>query len=174
MTGREFADHLGITPGYVSKLKKAGRLVLQGKRIVVDASKARIDATSDPAREYVKEHNAAERARKASDPATPAETSYASARARRELALAEQAELDLRKRKGELCDVQEVERAFQALAVQVRTKFEALPDRTAPEVTALQDEARTHALLAEAVEDILADLAAGGKRIVGDIKAGGA
>lgn len=63
---REFARILGCQPGYVTKLRKAGRLVLteNGKRVCVAASRERIQATRDPAKAGVVARHAAERAEK--------------------------------------------------------------------------------------------------------------
>lgn len=64
MRFREFADHLDRKPGYVTELRKAGRLVLtpDGKRVIVAESIALIEATRDPARAGVARRHAAERA----------------------------------------------------------------------------------------------------------------
>src|SRR5690606_14955871 len=64
MRFREFAAHLGRSPGYVTELKKTGRLALtpDGKRVIVAESLALIEATRDPARAGVARRHAAERA----------------------------------------------------------------------------------------------------------------
>lgn len=48
----EFARIINKSKGYVSQLKSAGRLVLtaDGKRVLIEESRARIKATSDPAK----------------------------------------------------------------------------------------------------------------------------
>jgi hypothetical protein len=60
---REFALRIGCKPGYVTQLRKAGRLVLteDGKAVQVKASLARIAATADPARQGVADRHAAAR-----------------------------------------------------------------------------------------------------------------
>jgi len=89
----EFARLLGVAPSYVTKLAKAGRLVLcEDGRVDVEASLARIEATRDPARQDVARRHAAARAAKAAVPpprdADPepdaAPASYAEARALKE------------------------------------------------------------------------------------------
>jgi hypothetical protein len=47
MTQAAFAEHLGVNRAYVTRLKRAGRLVMtdDGKRVLVEASKQRIAAT---------------------------------------------------------------------------------------------------------------------------------
>lgn len=63
----EFARIIDRTKGYVSQLKSAGRLVLtaDGKRVLVEESRARIKATSDPAKWPLTLAHEAERKRKA-------------------------------------------------------------------------------------------------------------
>jgi hypothetical protein len=63
----EFARIINRTKGYVSQLKTANRLVLtsDGKRVLVDESRARIKLTSDPAKWPLTVHHEAERKRKA-------------------------------------------------------------------------------------------------------------
>ncbi|WP_057629530.1 hypothetical protein [Stenotrophomonas terrae] len=66
---REFATHMGWRPGYVTELRKAGRLVLSedGRRVLVQASINRINGTRDPSREGVRERHAAARAAQAGE-----------------------------------------------------------------------------------------------------------
>lgn len=70
---REFATHMGWRPGYVTELRKAGRLVLSedGRRVLVQASVERINATRDPSKEGVRERHAAARAAQAGEGAVP-------------------------------------------------------------------------------------------------------
>ena len=165
MTGRQFAQHIGVSEPYVTRLKKAGRLVMEGRRIDVERSKRRIADTRDPARQdVVDRHKAAKRQKGTPPPADDSaerkeSLSYASARARRETALAEAAELDLLARKGDLCQVADVERAIAALATQVRSRFERLADRLAPEVAALADEQKVRTFILGEIDDVLDSLA---------------
>lgn len=180
MTGKEFAMHIGVSPAYVSKLKQAGRLVLEGRRIDAARSKKRIASTRDPARQDVVERVAKKKNGTARPPIdeggaeSEQSLNYATARARREHALAEAAELDLLARKGSLCDADEVERAVLALAAQVRAKFERLADRVAPEVAALTDETKVRAFILEEVDELLEALAdESGRAMSGLRKQGG-
>lgn len=63
----EFSRIINRTKGYVSQMKAANRLVLteDGKRVLVEESKARIKATSDPAKWPLTLAHEAERRRKA-------------------------------------------------------------------------------------------------------------
>ena len=72
---REFATHMGWRPGYVTELRKAGRLVLSedDRRVLVQASVERINATRDPSKEGVRERHAAARAAQAGEGAQTAD-----------------------------------------------------------------------------------------------------
>lgn len=168
MTRTAFAKHLGVSKPYVTKLAKADRLVFtpDGRHIIVDESLARIEDTKDPAREDVAERWKAQKA------AGGQVLSYSDARARKETALAEQAELDLRQRKGELCSVADVERLLTDLGTKTRMIMENLPDRISPEITPVTDEARTHALLVERFEIVLTDLAAWSRDVSRSLQGG--
>lgn len=68
----EFARRLGYKPSYVTELRKAGRLVMDGDQVRVAESLARIAATRDPGKEGVAARHAAARAAAVQAPA-PAE-----------------------------------------------------------------------------------------------------
>ncbi|HVI60112.1 MAG TPA: hypothetical protein VM619_14735 [Luteimonas sp.] len=61
---REFADHLGKKPSYVTELKRKGHLVLtdDGRRVAVAESKQLIADSMDPAKAGVVARHAAQRA----------------------------------------------------------------------------------------------------------------
>ena len=62
----EFARIIGKSKGYISQLKSASRLVLSndGKRVLVEESKARIKLTSDPSKWPLTLHHEAARKKK--------------------------------------------------------------------------------------------------------------
>jgi hypothetical protein len=65
---REYARRKGWNPGYVSKLKTSGKLVLEddgkgGVLVNVEASDAKLAANSDPSRDYMADVNAEQRER---------------------------------------------------------------------------------------------------------------
>lgn len=70
MSLREFADHLGKKPGYITELRKAGRLVMDGRRVRVDESKRLIADTMDPAKAGVAARHARARAAAKPSPST--------------------------------------------------------------------------------------------------------
>ncbi len=68
-----FARRLGVSPSYVTQLAQDGRLVLEGKKVVVEASLARIEATKAPEWDAVRQRHAKTRdaRREAVAPAVP-------------------------------------------------------------------------------------------------------
>lgn len=70
-------------------------------------------------------------------PAPAPDTGYNAARARREIAEAEQAEIELQRKKGELVLREDVDRAFGEIMREVRDRLQATARRTAAEVSSL-------------------------------------
>lgn len=145
VTKTEFASLLGVAKSYVSKLAAADRLVITAGGLVdVDASKRRIQETS----------GAPERAAVT----TPV---FADARDKKEHYQAEMARLDYETRCGTLMDAADVRAVVANAATTLRTRLELLPDQLAPQLAAQPDENTVRAILANEIEALLADLAAG-------------
>lgn len=174
-TKSQFARILGVRPSYVTKLAKAGRLVMteDGRRVDVDASMDRIRATRDPGRRGVADRlpgQAAEPTPSAAEiagdeaaeaaPASPSDVSYAAARAMREHYQAQKARLDYELMLGRLCETDAVRAAGMDIGIRMRQALERLPDRLAPELAPCTDPARVRALLVEHIEMALGDLSA--------------
>lgn len=70
-------------------------------------------------------------------PAPAADTGYSAARTRREVAEAETAEIELRRKKGELVLREDVDRAFREIMREIRDRLMATAKRTAAEVSAM-------------------------------------
>lgn len=187
MRFREFAAHLGRSPGYVTELRKAGRLVLtpDSKRVIVADSLELIEATRDPARAGVARRHAAERAAARAKSAAKSSTSTAGAgdagddadapltfvpedphTKRRAKALADKAEADARKalrdeqvELGQLLQADEVAAVITDATTTLRTALENLPGQVAPGLAAATTEEQARVLLTEAIEVRLGDLA---------------
>lgn len=172
---REFAGIVGCKPGYVTQLRKAGRLVLtdDGKRVRVAESLQRIADTRDPAKAAVAERHAAARSGndapppsppssiggRGDEPDLPTSTGYAYWRERTEKAKALAAERDNAIAEGKLLEAVQVEAAVAGAITQIRTTLEGLPYDLAPELAPVTDEAELRARLVEAVELALGELA---------------
>lgn len=150
----EFAALLGVSRSYITKLKADGRLIMVGDRVDVEASRVRIADTADPHRDDVASRWAEHRDRAAAaasaielplddDDALPedapatsalrsASSSYVDARARKEQAQADIAEMERDKARGLLIERQAVEAAVEDVMTTVRQALEQQPHRLAP------------------------------------------
>jgi phage terminase Nu1 subunit (DNA packaging protein) len=152
VTQAEFARILGMSKGYVHKLKTNGQLVMERGRVDVDASRRRIAETQDPNRDDVRARWQSEREQKQAEAAAPAAppaaatgldlpadkigSSYQAARAVKEQYMARQAKLEYERAIGKLIERAEVEAAVEDVIGTLRQKLENLPHRLAPELVA--------------------------------------
>ena len=177
-----FARIARFKPSYVHQLKKDGRLVLaeDGKQIRVRESLERIEQTKSPDKAAVAARHAAARGEGAQGPsqspqapagATAAQddprvgNSYQAARAVREKYLAMEAKRAYEHAIGKLLEAAHVEAALADAVTTLRSQLEGLPDILASDVAAEADEARCRALIADAVEQQLHELARQFQRI---------
>lgn len=143
----DFAKRIGVGRSRVTALKQAGRLVMteDGKRVLVSASIARIEATADPS--------------KGEGESIPDERpDYQAARARREAANAQLAEIELMERCGALMQAQEVGAAVADAGVSFRMALEGMGAMLAPQLAGMTDESDIRQLVDEYVEHLLQEL----------------
>lgn len=171
LTQKQFAEHIGCRPSYVTKLKQDGRLVIGDDGLVrVAESIARIEATRDPAKRAVADRHATERGaalqapageveKAPEDPATLANPDYQAARAKREHFAAEREEMRYRQEAGELLVAVEVEGEVASILTELRTRLEALPDTMGPQLAPITDEQQVRTRLAEEIEMALGEVA---------------
>lgn len=163
---KAFADHLGCRPSYVTKLKQAGRLVLDDTgKVRVAESIALIDSTRDPSKRAVSDRHAEERGAALNPPAADddgdaaapaiANPDYQAARAKREHYAALQAEADYRAKMRELLDAGRVRAVLADVMTELRTHIESIPHTVGPALAALVDEAEVKALLQSEIESAL-------------------
>lgn len=155
----EFARLMGFDRSYVTKLKKAGRIVLDGSgNVLVEASKKLIDETADPNRDDVKNRWRNERPSDSPKP-PPSDNignSYQAARAVKERFQALHAKLEYEVATGKLIKKTDVDAAVADVVTMFRQALEQLPYRTGPELVGKDLEAiratlkqYTHAALAD-------------------------
>lgn len=176
-----FASLAGFKPSYVTQLKKDNRLVLDAQgRILVVESLARIRETADPSKAGVAARHEAERAAKASSSAPEndqdadqdddlpeaasaaqprASSAYQDSRAKREHYLALAAQRDYEQSIGKLLNADDVVAVLAEAATAIRVRLEALADTLSVQLAAEPDESRCRALIAEAHEHALGELA---------------
>lgn len=167
----QFAAQQGWSPSYVTKLKDQERLVLapDGKRVDVSATLSLLNRTAAPEKEAVRQHHAAGRTEKHvtafTKPDAPidaggggsSDPKYWDNKARREGALAELAELDLAKRRGELVERAKVEDASFAIGRMLRDSVLGLPTQLAPELAAMTDSFEIESKLRSALRKVFED-----------------
>lgn len=167
----EFASAQGWSPSYVTKLGKQGRLILdaEGKRVDVSATLAGLKRTEDPGKEAVRQRHAEGRTDKHVGahvrPDAPADEvntgaadpQYWNNKARREGALAELAELELAKKRGELVDRARVESAAFAIGRMLRDAVLGLPTQLAPALVSMTDAFEVETKLRAALRQVFED-----------------
>lgn len=176
---REFADHLRVKPGYVTELRKAGRLVLtdDGKRVRVAESLRLIEDSRDPSKAGVVARHAAVRGEPTTgtddvgddeldDEALATTGPTASHAARRAKAAADREEAAARKalrdeqiELGTLLVIDEVVSAVATTITTLRTGLQNLRSTLAPSLAAAQTEEQVGAVLGEAIESALEECA---------------
>ena len=187
MTQAEFAAAQQLTQARVSQLKAEDRLVMtdDGKRVRVAESLARIQATATPAHAGRAARRAAQKAAQAAGegqgtaaaPEAPQgaagaaqgapdyilETDYQGRRARalalQEEAAARKAARDEEIELGTLLRADDVRTVVADAATRFRSALENLGPTIAPMLAATSDESRIVVMLAEAHEQVLAELA---------------
>lgn len=138
----DFARHIGVGRSYVTALKKSGRLVMEGDKVLVAPSMDNIAKTN----------GAPERAAVI----TP---DFSNAKDRKEMAEAELKEMERDKQKGLLMLADDVKSVIADAVTTLRTRLESLPDQLAPQLAAQSDEQQVRAMLADAVEMALGEVA---------------
>mgnify|MGYP000119512198 FL=1 len=173
VTLKQFARLLDVSPGYVTELKQAGRLVLDAAgRVQVDASKARIAETADPAKDGVRARHAAARDGGGDHHPHPASgghsgadsapgsvgSTYQASRAVKERYLALDAKRAYEEAIGKLVDIATVEMALKQAATRCRLRLESLGAVLGPALVMVTDEAVARERIDDAVEHALSDL----------------
>lgn len=160
----EFARLMGIARSRVHALKDAGRLVMVGDQVDVEASRARIEQTRSPSHDdQAKMPPASEPPPQQTTTATDDDgvgNSYQAARAVKERYLALEAKRAYLVACGQLMRVDDVVAAVTDAATNLRTRLEALPDQIAAQISPQHDEAQRRAIAAELTRAILSNAAA--------------
>jgi len=174
----EFAALMNVSPSHITKLKQQGRLVLDGKRVVVKASIRRIRETESGRRPDVKGRHAEHRGSELplpteggeeaapggpEDPTPPVGSrAYWERKDREEIA--RMREMERRKMEGDLVDREAVDFVLNDYGATLRGLLERLADRLSPQVYPLTTLEETHAAISEAVEDLQREMAEAMKR----------
>ena len=168
----EFAASQGWSPSYVTKLKDQGRLVMSpdGRKVNVSETVAMLSRTKDLGKDHVRNFHQNERTEKHvtahTAPSAPPESDsgssdpkYWAAKARREDALADLANLELEKKKGNLVERERVESAAFATGRMLRDAILGLPTQLAPELANTSDAFQIELRMREALRSLLDEMA---------------
>lgn len=172
LTPRQLAERLGYKPQYGNQLAKDGRFVFapDGKRVLVQESIARFNATKDPSKQGVTDRHAAARDAQAAPPPNTDETEdddgadsapmydFHNSKAKREHWAAEREHAAFRKDAGELIEHTVHIAALADVGATVRSKLETWASTLPPQLVG-RDEAAVRATIADQVELLLRDLA---------------
>ncbi len=156
----EFARMREVNRAYITKLAKAGRIVLtdDGKRVKVQESVALLESTKAVDREGLRQHHAAQRIERAATvpmagesgalvttpppsavPPDPVSSSFNQARADKEQELAKLAKMKRQQEEGALTDKAGVIRAAQALGSLLANGLHTMRPRVVPLMAAESD-----------------------------------
>lgn len=153
---KDFAALVGMSAPAVCKHGKAGRLVMQGKRVVVRASVEQIRRNTHPGRggdRTGKAQNSAPTAREAFGPyrapAAPADGSlnYQDEAAREKRASAQLREMEVAEKAGDLVVKEQRDRAEFTRARMAREAVLSIPDRLAVQLAPAMDADEVHSIL---------------------------
>jgi phage terminase Nu1 subunit (DNA packaging protein) len=145
----EYARHRGVSRQYISRLAKAGVLVMRGGKVDVAAS----DAVLDDRPEKV-----SEAATSAPVEAGAQATTYAQAKLADMLFRARLRKLEYETKSAKLIPTDEVKAVWFKQARQIRDKLLAMPAKLAPQLAAVSELRAVRELLDTEIEGILKGL----------------
>ena len=153
MSQAEYARHRGKSRQYISRLAKAGVLVMRGGKVNAAASDAVLDDRPEPV---------SERVVAASSEGAPSGTTFAQAKTADMVFKAKLRKMEYDVRMGKLVEAELVKQRWSTIYRLIVDRILAWPNRLAPEVAALTDERQVReAILREAqtlVNDLRADV----------------
>jgi hypothetical protein len=153
MSQAEYARHRGKSRQYISRLVKAGVLVMRGGKVDADASDAVLDDRPEPV---------SERVVAALSEGAPSGTTFAQAKTADMVFKAKLRKMEYDVRMGKLVEAELVKQRWSTIYRLIVDRILAWPNRLAPEVAALTDERQVReAILREAralVNDLRADV----------------
>jgi phage terminase Nu1 subunit (DNA packaging protein) len=148
----EYARHRKVSRQYISRIAKAGVLVMRNGKVDVAAS----DAVLDDKPVAIEPDRPAQSGRAAAgDSGGQQPTSYAQARLADMVYRAKLRRLDYETRSGRLISADEVKSKWFVITRQIRDKFLSVPSKLSPQLAALNDAREVRELLDAEIESIL-------------------
>jgi len=151
MSQAEYARHRGKSRQYISRLAKAGVLVMRGGKVDAAASDAVLDDRPEPVSERV-----------AAAPAdsTPTGTTFAQAKTADMVFKAKLRKIEYDVRIGKLVEAELVKQRWSAIYRLIVDRILAWPNRLAPEVAALTDERQVREVILREARALVNELRA--------------
>ncbi len=149
----EYARYRKVNRSYISRLAKAGVLVMRNGKVDVAASDAVLD--DRPVAVEAGDAGQTARVRAAVEPATQPPTSYAQARLADMVYRAKLRRLEFETKQGKLVEAENVKQRWAAILVVLKERILAVPDKLAPELTALTEERHVRDALKREMQAVL-------------------
>lgn len=149
MTQAEYARHRGKSRQYISRLAKAGVLVLRGGKVDVGASDAVLDDRPEPV---------SERVAAAQADVAPAGTTFAQAKTADMVFKAKLRKMEFDLRTGKLVEAEIVKQRWSTILRLIVDRILAWPNRLAPEVAALTEERQVREAILREARALINDL----------------
>jgi len=151
MSQAEYARHRAKSRQYISRLAKAGVLVMRGGKVDAAASDAVLDDRPEPVSERI-----------VSAPAevTPSGATFAQAKTADMVFKAKLRKMEYDVRMGKLVEAELVKQRWSAIYRLIVDRILAWPNRLAPEVAALTDERQVREAILREVRALVNDLRA--------------
>lgn len=157
----------------MTKLKEQGRLVLSpdGKLVDVKSTLERLNRTSDPSKDHVRDIHASTRSERdvgrhtrpdapdeSGEPGASSDPKYWDNKTRREGALAALAELELAKKAGILVERDRVQSVAFAAGRMLRDAMLNIPTQISPIIAAMTDPWEVERALRDAMRQVMSDM----------------
>lgn len=153
MSQAEYARHRGKSRQYISRLAKAGVLVMRNGKVDVGASDAVLD--DRPVAVEASDTGQAAQSRAVVDSSGQQPSNFAQARLAEMVYRAKLRRLDYETRSGKLISADEVKAKWFVLGRQIRDKLLAIPAKLSPQLAALGDAREVRELLEAEITAIL-------------------
>jgi hypothetical protein len=149
MTQAEYARHRGKSRQYISRLAKAGVLVMRAGKVDVASSDAVLDDRPEPV---------SERVTASPTDVAPAGTTFAQAKTADMVFKAKLRKMEYDVRMGKLVEAELVKQRWSAVLRLIVDRILAWPNRLAPEVAALTDERQVREAILRESRALINDL----------------
>ena len=157
VTQAEFSKLMNVSRKTVTVWKQDGRLVMDGNKVNVEASKRLIEQTGGTRPDVAERHAAA---RSQVESAEKIGNSLQAARAVKEKYSALKAKAEYETLIGDLVPREDVDAAMRFIGGAVRAALDVLPDQTAPLVAPITSLAECHETLTDACREALQGIVA--------------